>query len=156
MTQKHDHQLINYEVNVKTKLAALWTTLMFLYIYADYFELKTPGTIENTMRLETPMGPATPGLLVIFSVLLIIPTLMIFLSFLLKPLLNKWLNIVLGFLYALISVLIISSQIGNQWYAFYVLYNVVEIFIFATIIWHAWTWPKTENLQKIKANQVLP
>ncbi|MGD1893177.1 MAG: DUF6326 family protein [Cyclobacteriaceae bacterium] len=145
MTQKPPStsaSLANYEVNVKIKLAALWTTLMILYIYADYFELKTPGTLEDMMNLKTPVGPATPGLLVIFSVLLIVPALMIFLSVFLKPQLNKWLNIVVAFFYAGISILIIVSGIGNEWQTFFVLYNVVEVFIFVLIIWQAWHWPK--------------
>ena len=50
-------RLVDYKVNVKLKLASLWTVLMFLYIYADYFELMTPGTIEKMMNLESPLIP---------------------------------------------------------------------------------------------------
>lgn len=146
MNPKSFYQLINYEINVKIKLAALWTTLMFLYIYADYFELKTPGTIENIMNLKTPVGATTPGLLIIFSVLLIIPSLMIFLSIFLRPQTSKWLNMIFGFIYAAISILIIVSGIGDKWQAFFVLYNVVEVFIFIMIIWQAWNWPKTDKI----------
>ena len=72
--------LTNYSIDVKIKLAILWTALMFLYIYADYFQLMTPEKLEKMINLQTPMGPTSPDLLVIFSVILIIPTLMIFLS----------------------------------------------------------------------------
>ncbi|MBK6263416.1 hypothetical protein JKA74_00100 [Marivirga sp. S37H4] len=143
---KSSYQLINYESNIKIKLASLWTTLMFLYIYADYFELKTPGTIENMISLKTPVGETTPELLIIFSIILIIPSMMIFLSIFLKPLMNKWLNIIFGFIYAAISILIIISGIGNKWQGFFVLYNIVEVFIFSTIIWQAWKWPKTKEI----------
>lgn len=34
-------------VNVKIKLAALWTALVFLYTYGDIISFYTPGTIEN-------------------------------------------------------------------------------------------------------------
>lgn len=138
--------LINSQVPVKIKLASLWTSLMFLYIYADYFELKTPGTIENMMSLKTPVGDTTPGLLVIFSVLLIIPSLMIFLSIFLRPQINKWLNIVFALIYAAISILIIISGIGNEWQTFFVLFNVVEVFIFILIIHQAWNWPKNRKI----------
>jgi hypothetical protein len=133
--------LTNYEINVKIKLAALWTTLMFLYIYADYFGLMTPGAIEEMIDLKTPVGPTTPGLLVIFSVLLIVPALMIFLSVFLKPQFNKWFNIVVALFYTGISILIIISGIGNEWQTFFVLYNVVEVVVFMLIIWQAWNWP---------------
>lgn len=31
--------LENPEINIKLKLSALWTSLIALYIYGDYFEL---------------------------------------------------------------------------------------------------------------------
>lgn len=134
--------LADYGINVKIKLAFLWTSLMFLYIYADYFRLMTPEKLENMMKLQTPMGPTSPELLVIFSVILIIPALMIFLSIFLKPKINKWLNILMAFIYASISILIIVSSINNEWQTFFVLFNLVEILIFAIILFQAWKWPR--------------
>ncbi|MEZ4972855.1 MAG: DUF6326 family protein [Cyclobacteriaceae bacterium] len=133
--------LENYKINVKVKLALLWTALMFLYIYADYFELMTPGKLESMMQLKTPMGPTTPGLLTIFAVLLIVPALMIVLSVFLAPLFSKWTNIAAGVVYAAISALIIISSFDSEWHRFYVLYNVIELGVLVTIIWQAWTWP---------------
>ncbi len=137
--------LTNYKINVKIKLATLWTSLMFLYIYADYFQLMTPGKLEKMINLQTPVGPTSPGILVIFSLILIIPALMIVLSILLPPQLNKWLNIILAFIYACISVLIITSSINDEWHAFYVIFNITEVVIFAIIIFQAWKWPRGEN-----------
>lgn len=113
-------QYIDYKVNIKIKLATLWTTLMFLYIYADYFELMTEGAIEKIMNLESPLIPVavTPWSLIYSTVLLAIPSVMIFLSVFLKALINKWLNILVALLYGVISVLIIISGIGNKWQAF--------------------------------------
>ncbi|WP_425287346.1 DUF6326 family protein [Lutimonas vermicola] len=136
--------LTNYSINIKVKLTVLWTALMFLYIYADYFRLMTPEKLERMMKLQTPMGPTSPGILVTFSVILIIPTLMIFLSIFLKPQINKWLNIVIASIYACISILIIVSSIDNEWQLFFVIFNFVEIVVFAIIISQAWKWPREE------------
>jgi hypothetical protein len=136
--------LIDYKVDMKIKLAALWTSLMFLYIYADYFRLMTPEKLEKMIQLQTPMGPTSPKLLVIFSLILIIPALMIFLSVFLKPQINKWLNIIVALLYACISVLIIKSSIGNEWQTFFVIFNILEVIIFIIIIVQAWKWPRLE------------
>lgn len=138
--------LSDHKVNIKIKLGALWTTLMFLYIYADYFELKTPGKIERTMNLETPMGDVTPGLLVIFALILLVPSLMIFLSVILKPIINKWLNIIVAGVWSSMSILIIIGDIKaiGGWYSFYLLYQFVEIIVFGLIVWHAWNWPKVK------------
>ncbi len=137
--------LTDYRINIKIKLAILWTALMFLYIYADYFRLMTPKKLEEMIKLQTPMGPTSPGLLVIFSVILIIPALMIFLSVFLKPQINKWLNIFVASIYACISILIIVSGIGNEWQTFFVIFNFVEILVFAMIISQAWKWPRAES-----------
>lgn len=39
--------LEDIKVCLKLKLAALWASLMFLYIYVDYFHLYMPGKIED-------------------------------------------------------------------------------------------------------------
>ena len=137
--------LIDYRINVKIRLAFLWTALMFLYIYADYFELMTPGKLEKMMSLQTPVGPTSPGLLVVFSAILIIPALMIFLSIFLKPHINKRLNIFVAFLYACISILIIVSGIVHAWQTFYILFNFTELLVFALIIVQALKWPRGET-----------
>jgi hypothetical protein len=136
--------LTEYDINIKVKLAALWATLMFLYIYADFFQLMTPKKLEKMIDLQTPMGPTSPEILVIFSVILIIPSLMIFLSVFLKTQINKWLNICIAALYASMSILIIVSTLGSEWHTFYILFNLIEVFVFAMIIYQAWKWPKIE------------
>ncbi len=144
MAQKNIAQtkLLDYKVNVRIKLSSLWATLMALYIYADYFQLMTPGTIEGMQSLESPVGPITPTLLVIFSVILIIPALMIFLSLSLPPAFAKWLNILFALSYAAISVLIIVADIGNAWQASFVLYNFIELFVMITAFIMALKWPR--------------
>ncbi|GAA4271182.1 DUF6326 family protein [Aquimarina gracilis] len=136
--------LADHKVNIKSKLTAHWACLMFLYIYADYFELKTPGKIEQIMKLKTPVGETTPGLLVIFSLILIVPSLMIVFSVLLKPKINKWSNIIVALIWSTMSVLIIIGELDDLggWYTFYLLYQIVEVLVFGSIIWHAWRWPK--------------
>ncbi|THD67586.1 hypothetical protein E7Z59_07960 [Robertkochia marina] len=136
--------LTNTRVDIKIKLALLWTSLMFLYIYADYFRLMTPEKLDNMMNLQTPMGPTTPELLVIFSGILIIPALMIVLSIMLPAKINKWMNMVVATIYASMSVMIISSSMGVEWQNFFVLFNVVELLVFTMIVVQAWKWPRNK------------
>ena len=42
-------ELQDIKVPVKLKLAALWASFMFLYIYVDYFALYMPGKIEGIL-----------------------------------------------------------------------------------------------------------
>src|SRR5215217_2554798 len=88
------------KVNVKIKLAALWTSVMFCYIYADYFGLYVPGALQSMLNGQMrPLGPATQAVLLGTSLMLAIPSVMIFLSVVLKPGVNRWLNIVVGAFY---------------------------------------------------------
>lgn len=141
MTQKQD-SLADVRLNVRTKLALLWATLMSLYIYADYFQLMTPHKLENMLNQKTPVGNTTPTILLIFSIVLIIPSLMIPGSFLLSASVSRWLNIIVAIIYACISVLIIIARIHQEWGGFFVLYQFVELGVFFLIIRFAWRWPK--------------
>ncbi len=138
-------KLLNETINIKIKLALLWTSLMFIYIYADYFHLMTPDKIDHMMKLKTPIGPTTPNLLVIFSVILLVPSLMIPVSVLVKSTINKWLNIFVAIIYSTMSILIIVNSLGFEWENFFVLYNFVELILFITIIYQSWKWPKEIN-----------
>lgn len=37
------------QVNVKLKLAALWASVMFCYLYGDYFELYVPEKVDSLL-----------------------------------------------------------------------------------------------------------
>ena len=120
MNKKNSH-LKDFKVNIRISLAFLWTAIMLLYIYADFFNLMTPDSIQGMMDLQTPLGPTTPGILVGFSILLIIPALLIPASIILKPILAKWLNIIFGVFYGAISILIFIADFNSSWMTFFVL-----------------------------------
>ena len=41
--------LDNPPVPVQAKLAAAWTSFMFLYLYVDYYHLNKPGVIDDIL-----------------------------------------------------------------------------------------------------------
>lgn len=139
MTTPSKNTLQNPEVNVKIKLAALWTAVTLCYLYGDYFELyvpqKTAGLLSGDNLLNSPMN------LFMASVLLSIPAVMVFLSVLLKPRLNRALNIVFGLFFTAIMLLIAVSSL-TPWRTFYVFLAIVESAITTLVVWYAWKWPK--------------
>jgi hypothetical protein len=68
------------KVHVRAKLSALWTAILFCYVYGDFFGLYRPGNLKDMLDGGGPLGPATQGSLVIVSALMAVPALMIFLS----------------------------------------------------------------------------
>lgn len=130
--------LKDYEINIRIKLAVLWTSLMFLYLYGDYFELYTPAKVQHL--LNGTAGLDKPAMLFLASVMLAIPALMIALNIFLKPIMCRWLNIIFGILYTIVMILIGSTSL-HTWYEFYVFYAILEVIITLMITWVAWNWP---------------
>src|SRR4029450_9270668 len=65
---------------VRAKLAAAWTSFMFLYIYIDYFHLYKPGVLDDLRAGVVFEFDITPTLLAIFVASVAIPALMVMLS----------------------------------------------------------------------------
>lgn len=129
--------LDDIKVHVRFKLASLWSSLMFCFIYGDYFELYVPGKLPSMLDGKMgPLGPVTEGVLVGTAILLAIPGLMVALSLLLPPTLCRWSNLALGTAYA--AIMVLAAQ--GAW-NFYVMLAGIEIGLCACIVGCAWRWP---------------
>lgn len=129
----------DFKPPVKLKLAALWTALMFCYVYGDFFGLFVPGRLSKmNTGLIGPLGEATPMILVGVAAMMAIPSLMIFLSLVLPPVVNRWANLVLGFAYA--GIMILTMLPGAP--MFYLFLGGIEVALTLLIVWYAWRWPR--------------
>ena len=133
--------LENPKVNIKIKLAALWASVTLCYLYGDYFELYTPDKVNSLITGENNLD--SPIKLLIASIILAISSVMVAASIILKPKINRILNIVFGTLFTLMMV-IIGVFSTNEWYLFYVFLAFLESIITALIVWYAWKWPKED------------
>lgn len=129
--------LEDFKVPVKLKLSALWTAIMFCYIYGDFWGLYRPGNLKGILDGDGPLGPTSQGTLVAVATLVAIPALMIFASLVLAPTLNRWANIVL----AAALTIIIAMTLPGAW-GFYILFSVIEMALQVLIIGYAWRWPR--------------
>ena len=126
------------KINVKIKLSALWITLMFIYIYVDIFGFFEPGSIEDILAGRVWEFKITPVWAFGSLILMLIPSLMVFLSLALTAKWNRWINIIVGILYIVVGV---GTTIGETW-AYYIVGHTVGIVLLLLIIWYAWKWPK--------------
>ncbi len=126
------------KVNVKIKLAILWATLMFIYIYVDIFKFFEPGTLEDIFAGKVWEFEITQVWAISAMILMSIPSLMVFLSLVLKANINRKVNIIMGILHIAIAI---ANMTGETW-AYYIFGGVVEVALLLVIIWHAWKWPK--------------
>jgi hypothetical protein len=132
--------LKDIEVDVKLKLAALWSSFMFLYIYVDYFHLYMPGSIEDVLAGKMFVFDITQVALLIGLASVTIPALMIFLSVALTAIVNRWTNIIMAAIYIPFTLFNLA---GEAW-VHMVFGAVVEVVLLLLIISYAWKWPKQE------------
>jgi len=124
-------------ISLRVKLSALWTSVMFFYVYADllgFFDAKAMGEImKGNMGF---LGPATQELKLGVAVMLSIPAIMIFLSLVLKTNHSRWANIVIGAIYALVAIatLILPSSLHYKYF------ESLELLCTGCIVWSAWKW----------------
>ncbi|NJL41504.1 MAG: hypothetical protein HC899_36025 [Leptolyngbyaceae cyanobacterium SM1_4_3] len=124
------------DIRVKMKLAALWASFMFLYIYVDYFGLYKPDYINNILVGKVFVFDITQVFLLTGLALTTIPALMIFLSVALSAKVNRWTNIIVAAVYIPYTLFNLA---GEFW--MYLVYGaVVEVVLLLLIIRYAWKW----------------
>lgn len=131
--------LDNPKINIKIKLSALWASVVFCYLYGDYFELYTPEKVDSLITGANVLD--SPSKLLIASIILAIPSVMVALSVLLNPKVNRFLNILFGTVFTLMMILIGVNSL-TPWYSFYVFLAFLESLITFSIVWNAWKWPE--------------
>jgi len=132
--------LDDVKVHVKFKIAALWTSVMFCYLYGDYFWLYQPGKLQDMLAGKiAPFGPVTQTILLGTTVAMTIPAVMVFLSLALKANVNRWVNVITGLLYTLFVLVTMPGA-----WAFYLFLGSVDVILTALIVWYAWNWPRQE------------
>ena len=132
-------------VPVQSKLAAAWTSFMFLYIYVDYLALYKPGFVDDIRAGIVHEFDIGPTFVALALTLIAIPSLMILLSMTLPARVSRTLNLVVATLYIPVSM---YNAAGESWtYSyFYGLSIGLEVLLLAFILRSAWTWPRTPSL----------
>lgn len=135
------NQLEDIKVNLKLKLASLWTSLMFLIIYLDYFHLYMPDKIEDILQGRVFVFDITQGFLLVALALVATPALMIFLSVTLPAKINRRVNIII----AAVNIPLILFNLAGEAWVHMVIGAVIQVILLCLIINYAWRWPRTES-----------
>jgi hypothetical protein len=125
-------------IGVRLKISALWVAMLLLFAYGDIFGFFAPGRIEEVVGGEISGIEITQAFLLVVSVYIGIASMMVFLSLVLNPRVNRWTNTVLPIVYI---ASIVASAIGES-FAYVWFLSVAECGLLLLIIWYAWTWPR--------------
>jgi Ca2+/H+ antiporter len=130
--------LEKFEVNVKIKLSGLWAAMMLCFAYADILAHMRSDIVQGILDGELAGIQITPEALIASAILMLIPILMIFLSLALNDKVARWLNIILGAVYAVIN-LSTMLMTGGGW-TYYYIFAVIEVVLSVVIVWFSWKW----------------
>jgi membrane-anchored protein YejM (alkaline phosphatase superfamily) len=127
---------------VRAKLAAAWTSFMFLYIYVDHLALYKPGVVDDILVGVVWEFAISQTLLTVFLTSVAIPIVMIVLSMTLRVRMARTLNLVVASLNIPFAMF---NAVGESWTYFYGLSIALEVLLLAFILRSAWTWPRTAS-----------
>lgn len=136
--------LENPQIPVQAKIAAAWTSFMFLYIYVDHLGLYKPGAVDGILNGLIWKFDVSSTLLTIILVSVSIPALMVVLSMTLPARVNRATNLVVATLLIPFSVFNAAGATW-EWAAFYGLSIGIEVLLLAFILRSAWIWPRAAS-----------
>jgi hypothetical protein len=127
-------------IPVQAKLAAAWTSFMFLYAYVDILGFFTPGIVEDILDGRVFEFDLSQTFSTTVLAVLAVPIFMVVLSMTLPARLNRTTNLVVA---ALLVPFTVFNVAGGFYLLFYGLGVVLELVLLALIVRYAWTWPRT-------------
>lgn len=136
MNAQKTPQTVLEDMQVKVRLAALWASFMFLYLYVDYFHLYMPGSMENILAGRVFVFDITQVFLLTALASVTIPAIMIFLSVALSAKANRWTNMIVAVVYIPYTLFNLA---GEAWMHM-VFGAMVEVVLLLLIIRYARKW----------------
>ena len=133
-------KLEDQRIPVRAKLAAAWTSFMFLCAYVDIIAFFKPGVIVDILAGKIWEFDSSQTLLTTFLALMAIPIFMVVLSMTLPARANRITNLIVASVQVPYTAF---NVVGESWTYFYGLGVVLEVIVLALILRYAWTWPRT-------------
>jgi hypothetical protein len=132
-------QYLDTQVDVKLVLCALWIAMLFVFAYVDIFASLRADVLKAALdgKVATTGFTVNQVFLTLTLIYILLPTLMVVLSLLLKPRVNRIINIVVSAFYI---ITIIVAAIGETW-VYYFLGSAIEVILLVAIARTAWKWP---------------
>jgi hypothetical protein len=124
----------------KIKVSVLWLFSVMTGVAGGFFTLMEPGVIEQIKSGEVEGMKIGPELLLGFSIVLLVPLVMAFLSLTLKDSANRWANIIVGIVWIGLSLSDLNTYLTqlSAYSAYSILMWLSGRVATALIVWYAW------------------
>ena len=126
----------------KTRISIMWiieAVGMSVYMFLLFTKA---GVIQGMMAGNINGMSINEGLRFYLAIFWWIPFVMAFLSLTLKDRANRWINFVLGIIFAIFCVIGSVKTAIEGWPAAIVVDYFIGVVFAALIAWYAWKWPK--------------
>jgi hypothetical protein len=140
-SRKAKPTLEQLRIPTQVKLAGLWVTVMFMYIYVDIIGFFQPGVVEDILVGKVWVFDITQTWLLSSVMLMTIPALMVVLSLTLPAKANRYANVGVGAFQIFVALGFIAGEIN----AYYLFGSAVEAVLLSWVVWTAWKWPRVQG-----------
>ena len=121
----------------KIKISVLWLFVAVAILAHQILVLMEPGIIAQLMAGEAEGQKLGPELILFFAILMLVPLVMAFLSLTLKDSMNRWVNIIVGAVFAVLwFVGVVDAAQTAYWGG--ALMTLSAVVASALIVWYAW------------------
>jgi len=121
----------------KIRISVLWLIASVAFLAHQIIVLMEPGVIAQLMAGEAEGQKISPGMILFFSILILIPMMMAFLSLTLKDPLNRWVNTIVGAIFAVLWSFSVVEAIQSAYWGG-ALMTLSAVVASALIVWYAW------------------
>lgn len=121
-------------LETKALLSALWLVVLFNLIFRDLHEIVKSDFLEAALGGTYYGQQVTEVMFLIGGILVEIPILMMLLTWVLPPRANRWANMIVAGLWAVLVIVGDILDLDDVFHA------SVETVALAVIIWQAWRW----------------
>ena len=122
----------NATIPVQARIAAAWTSFMFLYAYVDILNFFKPGVLDSILNGKVWNFDVSAPLLTV-------PSVMVVLSMTLPARANRITNLVVAAVLVPYTLFNVAGE-SLEWAAFYAVSIGVEIALLLFVVRSAWKW----------------
>ena len=126
-------------IPVQAKIAAAWTSFMFLYAYVDILNFFKPGVLDSILNGRVWNFDVSAPLLTFMLTSVAIPGVMVMLSMTLSARANRITNMVVASLLVPYTLFNVAGE-SLEWAAFYAVSIGIEVGLLVFILRSAWKW----------------
>ena len=121
----------------RIKISVLWLFASIAFLAHQILVLMEPGIIAQLMAGEAEGQKIGPELILFFAILMLVPMVMAFLSLTLKDSISRWVNIIVGVVFAVLWLIGVVDAVQSAYWGG-ALMTLSAVVASALIVWYAW------------------